>query len=180
MIYWVGGYARSGTSMMMGCLIAGGMPALYGNDKGTIEQYSSEDYRMNDKLYELNDLSISDYRGQWDGHLVKYLGPKLIEKTRDGDKVILMMRDYRETMASHEKTFGHRPGLNEERYERRNASMCHIMRGQGVQVLPIWYKAVVESPLYWFEIIKAMGWPISPQEAAEVVNPAMYRHKETA
>ena len=54
--YFVSGFMRSGTSMMMACLEAGGMDVAHREQRNQmLEQYSDENYSPNEGgLYELS------------------------------------------------------------------------------------------------------------------------------
>jgi hypothetical protein len=157
--------------MMMGCLIKGGMKALY------------DDVEFGGHpLYELRGLQQGpppNARGAWNNRLVKFLGPQLMKIAQKGDKVILMRRDYDEVLRSHQG-HGMKIEIDRFRYKKRFVRIEQQLRDAGVDVLSLWYPAVVDNPLAAFKMLERNGWPIDPDQAALYVDRKMYRYKEPA
>lgn len=163
MIYWVTGHQRTGTSMMMGCLIRGGMDAIYEDD-----EFSGH------PTYEVKGISAEMIQPDWEGKLLKFHGPQLMKAHAAGDKVIMMRRDYDEVVKSHASQ-DTRVNIRRDRFERRWKMMDKIMSDEGVDVLQVWYPQAVAEPLKTFKRIADAGWPIDPHEAAKGVDPKLYR-----
>lgn len=182
--YCVSGYMRTGTSMMMKALEAGGMTACFKEAKDDIaHRYAREDYHPNiNGLYELED---ADYR-QWDfprgyeGKLIKSLnaGVTRFARMTHGIKVVFMMRDPIEIQASFIKFFG------QEICPRQMATYKRDMidigqrinnRKDVLEITPLSYDFMLDNPRFNFEVLKDNGWPIDVDKAIAVIDPNL-RH----
>ncbi|MDY6867224.1 MAG: hypothetical protein SVT56_04875 [Chloroflexota bacterium] len=190
MIYIVTGFTRSGTSMMMNCLIAGGMTAEYveGNQR---EAYyiADEGYHPNQQGYrqlDVIDIKRPDFPECFDGKLIKMpiywwtgsrgYGGRKIEIPY---KAIFMRRDWQEQILSRRRLDDH---VNKRKDGRLIPSREPIYREIVPEVIAnaktydeVWYPIAVFNPLPVFEMLKDHGWPIDPEQAAEVPNPKL-RH----
>ena len=184
--YVVTGFPRSGTSMMMKCLMAGGMDAVYDTemDSKNIE-YGKGDYQPNPGgFYALSDLTAlkrSDFAGAYSGKLVKVFAGMAIRLPPGDYKIVVMRRDPDEIIASMREflpgpqLFVYEPAAH--LYEVIFPALIERLETQGRRVTVIEYAKVVENPQAEFDRIAKAGWPIDPAKAAQCVDPALYRSK---
>ena len=170
--------------MMMHALIKGGIPAVYdvGKSDARLMYVKEKGYDSNhDGLFELfkssllkrfpDDLDnevvkIQDW--QWDG---------LKGQAKNGIKVVYMLRDKESVLKSYVAFTGSK--TQEAVSERHDIQIDYIQkineRPDVVGVTELQYEEVVESPLFYFELLKAYNWPIDATKAASVVN-SNYHH----
>ncbi len=183
-LYVVSGFMRTGTSMMMKALEAGGIEACYRQSRDEMKaRFADEHYDPN--IGGLFELERGDYKGlgfpkKYDGKLIKALnyGVPRMSVMADGIRVVFMRRDTEEIRQSFEAFFS-KPLRNSERLEKKVLDQIkQIKKRRDVLSLDIlWYRSVVGDPLHHFRILKQSGWPIDIQTAAAVVDPKYCRFK---
>lgn len=181
-LYVVSGFMRTGTSMMMKALEAGGMNACYRESKDELrDRHIQGSYNPNEGgLYELED---QDYK-QWDfprgysGKLIKSLntGVTRFAVMPEGIRVVFMKRNPIEIQASFIKFFG-KELRRLELYERNmNDIIERIENRKDVKSISVLeYDLVLQCPSRCFSEIRESGWPIDVDSASAVVDPAL-RH----
>jgi len=180
MIYWVSGFQRSGTSMMMACLIAGGMDALFDPDLDRIihDLEKADGYRLNPSLYETDPAEFQkpDFRKRAEGKLVKGMAPGILAHVQKGDRMVFMRRDFEEIRSSHEHamlgTIMYTPDQFAEMMDKTYKALkkkCDVIRYD--------YRRVVDAPGFAFRALKMLGWPVDPVKAEAVVDPSLYRFR---
>ena len=164
-LYVVSGYMRTGTTMMMKALEAGGLDAYYTNKE--LRELSPTDFHP------------YDFPRQYEGRLIKCMGGALVSAAvmPYGMRVVFMMRDPREIEDSYEKMFG--KGIYLDNYHR---DMLYIIdrlnnRRDVKSLTVLEYKDVVSKPLHSFKRIKDEGWDISCIEAACIPKQELYRSR---
>lgn len=184
-VYVVGGYMRTGTSMMMRALEAGGMNARYRESRNEMAaRFGDKNYVPNrDGLYELerNDYLAFDFPLGFEGCLIKGLNRSVprMKVMPNGIRVVFMMRDKEEIRQSYMAFFPDRPLQNLENLERNMLDIIERIQNRrdvlGTHVF--WYRQVLERPEYHFQLLADAGWPIDSQAAAAIVDPALCRYK---
>jgi hypothetical protein len=185
-LYVVSGFMRTGTSMMMRALEAGGLDACYKQSRDVMKA------RHADKHYDPNigglyELERSDYR-EWDfphgyeGKLIKALnmGVPRMSVMPNGIRVVFMRRITEEIRQSYEAFF---PGSRLRNIEDLDKNMEDIIarienRKDILSIHVFWYGEVVKSPLSHFEDLKTGGWPIDTKKAASIIDPKYHRYHE--
>lgn len=177
---------RTGTSMVMRALEAGGMDAAYRQSREVMrEHHADEKYDPNvGGLYE---LERKDYRREgfprgYEGKLIKALNnavPRMLPMP-GGIRVVFMRRRAEEIDQSYRAFFGKRMGLwSDVQFQqymddivalirnRRDVLSCHVF----------WYRQVLDYPLGHFALLARAEWPIDVDTAAAVPDPALCRYK---
>lgn len=184
-IYVVSGHPRSGTSMMMAALRAGGLDAVYSLDREQhFENKRDQASGFNPSgVWELELANIKTRFPQaYDGRLVKlvwdwlrYMGPH-----EPGYKVISMTRDPEEVHQSYEAAIGgSRLHIRHNYWKRYDLVMRDLEEHPDVKVISHrWYPDVLADPLGCFEDLVMEGWEIDPEDAAAVINPELYRFRK--
>ena len=176
MIYIVSGYMRSGTSMMMRALEAGGMDAAYSveRDARMNEKWGDPDYKPNESYLELDpeDYQNPDFPSAYEGRLIKCLwGGMLRLRPVTQYRVIFMRRDPAAIRRSLTAFFGepieHSQGVD---FVRQLDNIVAILRDRRsvVDVSELHYADVVDDPHTVFQGLARSGWPIDPGKAASV------------
>lgn len=182
MIYIVSGFMRSGTSMMMKALEAGGLEAVYNKDRDKMnDQFGDADYKINEGgFYELTrqDYMHPDFPDNHNGKLVKCLWGGMIHlKASENIKnVIFMRRPIDEIARSYEAAFEypHPEAIPELSLKLDKVQGILSMR-RDVKLHVVQYHDVLVDPIKVFD---ALDWPIDSVKAAMVVNPELYRHRQ--
>lgn len=182
-VFVVGGYMRSGTSMMMKALEAGGMDARYRASREEMRlHYADEHYDPNiGGLYELerSDYLKSDFPRGYEGKLIKALrlGVAQMNVMPGGIRVLFMRRDAEEIRQSYMAFFGRSDTTVEgiEAATKRSLELARNRRDTRVMEVP--YRGVVENPGHWFRRIHRFGFCIDEKKAVAVVQDSLLRYR---
>ena len=168
---------RSGTSMMMEALEAGGLKAVYSRER---------DKRLNDRWGELNEevqylpneryfeLSTDDYLSPkfpkaYEGKLIKCLvGGVLRLPPISQYKIIFMRREQSEIVRSLAAFFGNVESAAESvSFNAQLDTAIDILRDRRsvVSLHEIWYEDVLTDPL---SVFSSLDWPIDIEKAAAI------------
>lgn len=186
MIHIVSGFVRTGTSAMMGALIAGGLTASWSEFRdGLANSLSDDQYHPNRSgLYE---VPLEEYRGvdfplQYRGQLIKVMSWGLdgLAVNSAGYRVVLMQRDPEEIRQSYEAFFDvPLRGSWAEQYEQRMQRAVRMLRNRadviGLDVVQ--YRELVQHPERELSFLAQSGWPINTAKAAATIDPEQYRFR---
>jgi len=178
--FFVSGYMRSGTSMMMQALVAGGLePAFNKSRENMNQQFGDEDYKPNAKgFYELNrsQYRALDFPKAHEGKVLKCLYGG-INKIIAGDyKIVFMMRNFEEIRQSYDAFFDTDATLDVDQYTAIMANTIGILQQRrDVDLTVLNYRDVIDNPVK--EFTKLAHWGINVEEAAKVVDPELLRFK---
>ncbi len=182
-VYIVSGFPRSGTSMMMRCLEAGGIPCVY-NPAGDVNRNRNTllaSYIPNPHgFYEDAPLHLPDWSA-FHGKAVKVVHDNLHMIPPDERlRIVYMRRDPAEIASSYR---GIRSGLHSgllawlDRYvETVAADVAGLVRS-GHETTILDYAAVIADPITQ---LTRISWPLDVVHAATVVDPLLYRHRGSA
>lgn len=181
-IYFVSGFMRTGTSMMMKALEAGGLDVLYNPDRDKMNtRYGDEYYQPNEGgFYELNRRQYQQpgFPRMHEGKLIKALWGGITRVVAGDYKVVFMRRDYEEIRQSYQAFFGNPIHLNAEEYRARmddTIGMLKVRRDVGLSIFQ--YRDVLDHPLEKFAELRDQGWPVDVHKAAAVVSPSTCRFR---
>lgn len=184
MMYLVGGWMRSGTSMMMKCLEAGGMDAAYNPERDEMnKKFGDENYQPNGGgFYELNGTEmqkIDNLYEHFNGKLVKMLRHSIGRLPDDGEyQIVIMKRHPKEIYYSCEAFFEQPLSKNFIRlYPQLINKIVEIAEEKKMKYRVIAYRQLIAEPLEHFKLLADDGWPIDPEKAAAIVDPELYRFK---
>lgn len=185
MIYLVGGFMRSGTSMMMRCLEAGGLEAVYSTERDAENEarWADDKYHPNEggfcelRAYEYRDPGLLD---RCEGKLVKCLrrGPLRLPEGRQYS-IIIMRRDGEEIRQSAQAIFSADlpRSYGDEANRLIDGVAAELRKRPNWHVQQVKYRDVVECPRLVF---RALDWPIDADRAAAVVRPELCRFRREA
>lgn len=182
----VSGLPRSGTSMMMKMLEAGGLPVL-------IDGLRSADSDNPEGYYEFERVKaldkgdtawLADARGQ----AVKVISALLEFLPADQSyRVIFMHRQIEEVLRSQRKMLEHRGEATDAIGDAEIAALFakHVDKVQGwlrqqpnFRVLDVNYNALLADPLpHVHTVNQFLGSGLDEQRMAEIVNPDLYRNR---
>lgn len=185
MLYVVSGFMRTGTSMMMRALEAGGLLAIYAKSREDMRRrYADDNYDPNEGgLYELEQEAYrkDDFPREYDGRLIKCLntGVQQMAVMSGGIRVIFMRRDAEEVRQSYDAFFGQQLRFDPETFQHRMDLICERIanRRDVVSLTQLWYRDVVNDPAGTFWSLASSGWPIDPLKAIAVVKPELCRYR---
>lgn len=180
--YFVSGYMRCGTSMMMDALTAGGLDPAFNSVRDEMnDKFGDKDYKPNPNgFYELSkeEYKQAGFPRGYEGKLIKLLLGG-INKIVAGDyKVVFMRRDYEEIRQSFEGFFNQPLGVDRKSLTAAIENTIGILQQRrDVSLTVIDYRDVVEKPLDVFGLLHNKGWPIDTRKAAATVDPKLYRFR---
>jgi hypothetical protein len=183
----VAGLPRSGTSMMIKMLEAGGMPVLTDNVR-TADEDNPRGY------YEFERVKQIEHDKAWledaQGRVVKIVSA-LLKHLPEGYryKVVFMRRDIAEILASQRKMLVHR-GETGDRVE--DATMARLFERHlkkvtawidtraDVDVLYVSYNDVLANPLeHARSVNRFLGGSLDVESMASIVDPTLYRNRQS-
>ena len=184
-IYIVSGFPRSGTSMMMRALEAGGLAAIHDGCRTDAVRRNSTlipGYDPNPHgFYECDDLGRLDWSACV-GRCVKVVRDNLCDHTPSAPfAAVYLTRDPAEIRRSFPGTMSGPPGpatfnfLHD--YWGTVEADCRMLAGRAVSLVRLHYPDVVADPRAAFSALAAAGWPIDVDRAAATVDPDLYRHR---
>ena len=187
MLYLVSGYMRTGTSMMMGALIAGGLEAVYSDERQRLnDDWGGDGYTPNERYWEPTATMMREegFPRMHDGKLLKVLygGIPNLAPCPHGIRIVFMRRHPEEIRQSEEAFFKRRkapPWLEDSGYEERmSLAVEHAHNRRDVRsVTEFQYRDVVADPAEAFRYLRDIGWPIDAVRAAATVDPALCRFR---
>lgn len=184
-VYIVSGFPRSGTSMMMESLEAGGLTAAYSERKHqqVNDRWGDESYRPQpgEGIYELEaaDYQTHDFPLAYKGRLIKALFGAMLGLRGDlglDYKIVFMKRDPEEIRQSYLAFFSQDLGSARvplaQRLREYDATVARITgileQRRDVNLTVLDYETVVEAPQVAFEALRGAGWGIDPVAASQV------------
>lgn len=181
----VSGLPRSGTSMMMRMLDAGGMQALTDNVRKA-DPDNPEGYYEFEKVKQIED--DTSWLADSEGKVVKIISQLLKHLPPYYDyKVVFMRRDMEEILASQRKMLVRRGEPADAVDDGRMAALFrkHLERVQAwldrqpnVDVVYVSYNETLESPIEQARRIdRFLGGRLDVEAMASVVDPSLYRQR---
>ena len=182
MIYVVSGFMRSGTSMMMQALEAGGLEAAFAPQRDEMnQQFGDEHYQPNPGgFYEMTRQEYLEYGfpRKHEGKLLKCLWGGLPRFVVGSYLVAFMLRDPEEIRQSFEAFFNRpAPPFLEDYQERMRDGIDQLRNRKDTEVAVLEYREVVDKPRETFEKLKNAGWPINVDRATGVIQPDLCRFR---
>lgn len=183
MIWIVSGIPRSGTSMMMQALIAGGMSAAFDPDRDAhVAHFEDAHYKANPcGQFEIpwSDYQSAGFAATYDAQLVKVFHWGLVSLPPWEYRIVCMMRDPAEIQASANALL--RPQQIDARWPDLEQQLCNTFERLGdrddMDLVCCDYAATIQDPVLAFAQLRDRGWPLDPVRAAAVVDPAWYRFR---
>lgn len=181
--YVVSGFMRTGTSMMMKALEAGGLKTAYNKARDAMNtQQGDNDYQPNEGgFYELTrqEYLSPDFPMNIDGNLFKCLSGGMPRLPNGKYKIVFMMRDPEEIRQSFEAFFHGSKLPNIQNYHKMMERVLGIMDVRtDMDVTVFQYRDVLADPIKHFTQLKEAGWPIDAQKAATIVEPTKCRFRK--
>jgi len=186
-VYIVSSFHRSGSSMMMRCLEAGGLEAYFDPFLDTAWNliYGNSDYTPNPNgFYHTDDEQTdwpsfhSDHKGKVvkvfrrDLHILRPGAYKVVFMTRNPDEVRASMRAF-----SPNTTWGHMEVATHFYDQIKDATLEALRKRPDMEILEVNYGDVIADPVKQFEKIRDFGIPIDPEKAAAMVDSSLHRFR---
>lgn len=185
-VYLVSGYMRSGTSMMMAALEAGGLPLAWSEKReaSARRRFNAGEYVANGRFLELSQAALMapDFATRFAGRAAKCLRWTVLTLPAGDYRVLFMRRNGEEVRQSLQALLDRRlpPAMADEVEIEANHIAGVLRQRRDVAMLEVPYRDAVAAPVLWFERIAAAGWPIDPAKAAAVVDPSLCRYRREA
>ncbi len=181
-IYIVSGLERSGTSMMMQILYRGGMNVAF-DKKRMADEHNPKGYFELEGGKIINRLMEGTFpMERYEGMVIKVTayGIKYLPQGFNY-KVIYMLRDLDEIMASMSKMIGEKLGEEDRKaFEKLNRYTLKILDSrEDCEYITVRYNAVIENPRREIERInRFLGNKLNIDEAIKAVDPSLYRNRK--
>lgn len=182
----VSGLPRSGTSMAMRMLQAGGMPTTEDGQR-TADVDNPKGYFEDERVKNLARDDDKSWLRECRGRAVKIISYLLKELPADNNyRVIVMQRELAEVLASQSKMLTHRAeedGAADERMAENFEAVAWrasylLRRAPHFESLEVDYRAVIEDPRREAERINAfLGGGLDVDRMVEAVDPSLYRNR---
>jgi len=184
-VYIVASFHRSGSSMMMRCLEAGGITCAYDTtqDVQNIVLGGSEYQPNPNGFYAYPDDSTFDwptFHETFKGRAIKVPRMDLFILPQGKYKLIFMTRNPEEIRASMMKfssnTSWGKPTVATYFYDTlKDGLMNYLVARTDFEILEINYRDVVTNPTQEFQKIKDFGFNIDIEKSVAMVDPTLYR-----
>jgi len=179
--YIVSGLERSGTSMMMQILYLGGMKVAFDN-KRKPDEHNPKGYFELEGGKIINRLMDGTFPiEKYDGMVIKVTayGLKFLPEGRY--KVIYMLRDLDEIMASMSKMIGEKMSYEDKiAFDRLNKFALKLLdEREDMDYITVRYDRVIENPRREIERINEfLGGILDVDSAVKAVDPTLYRNRK--
>jgi len=185
-IVLVSGLPRSGTSMMMKMLDAGGLPPLTDNLR-TADDDNPRGYYEFERVKKLRDGDTA-WLPLAEGKAVKIISALLEYLPADyAYRVIFMRRAMPEILASQNKMLVNRGEETDKVKDEEMAALFekHLLKVQGwlaaqknFSILEVPYSEIINKPLHWADRVQSfLDLPLDKMKMAGVVDPELYRQR---
>ena len=179
--YIVSGFPRSGTSMMMQILRAGGMTIVYDKeiDKKR-DKWIKKDYNPNPQGYFEKNFHLSkidSFLKSVENKAFK-INPYVMRKLPIGEyKIIFMTRCESERKSSFNFSFGINKSITSSKDKRDvKREIPDLFIRDDLDILFLDYKEVVENPISEIsKIYEFLNINFNKKEAVKIINPLLYR-----
>ena len=174
---------RSGSSMLMRCLEAGGLDPVYDRSSDTMNHSAPTDYVPNPNgFYQFNGEITPAFYDQYKGKLIKCPIRQSLNLPLGKYKVILLKRnpeEIRKSMASWTPfdSWGPDEVITYFYDEYMDALKSKLLERGDMEITEVNYKDIVKSPQEVFEFIQSSGWEIDPEKCAAMVDSGLYRNR---
>ncbi len=181
-LYLIVNVHRSGSSMMMRCLEAGGLVAVYDKTQDAMNHSAPTDYVPNPNgFYQFGQEITPSFYELYKGRLVKYPIREINNLPTGNYKIILLQRNPEEIRTSMSKWTPFESWGNDEVvtyfYDLFMAAAKEILsKRNDVELLEVNYRDVVNSPSETFNTIRKFGFPIDVNKCVLKVDSSLYRN----
>lgn len=178
-IYLISNVHRSGSSMMMRCLIAGGLVGVYNTDLDN--QLFQDGYHPNPHGFYENPVSDRDLL-EYSNKVTKYPFRMLLDLPIGNYKIILLKRNPEEIFNSMLNftpyTSWGRDMVVLEFYDEIFNHIIDVLNvREDVTLTVLNYIDIINNPLVEFNKLVDNGWPIDATAAALLVDDSLHRLK---
>lgn len=182
----VSGLPRSGTSMMMKMLEAGGIPPLT-DEIRTADKDNPKGYYEFERVKKL-DKGDTEWLPQAEGKVVKVISALLTHLPQDYHyKIIFMQRHMPEILASQRKMLVHRGEDADNMDDERMAELFtkhlrtvekQMAQQENMQVLYVHFTDTLQDPQTTAErVVQFLGKDLDVERMVGVVDPNLYRNR---
>jgi hypothetical protein len=182
----VSGLPRSGTSMAMKMLEAGGL-RIVTDEERTADEDNPKGYFEDERIKDLGETTDRSWVREARGRVIKVVAPLLHYLPPENDyRVVFMRRNLHEVLASQAKMLDRRGESSEssdesllEMYTNHLEKVEFQLRfRQHFEVVYVQYRDVLEDPVREARRINEfLGGKLDERRMAEVVDPALYRNR---
>ena len=179
--YIVSGLERSGTSMMMQILYLGGMKVAF-DHKRKPDEHNPKGYFELEGGKIINRLMEGTFpMERYDGKVIKVTAYGLRFLPKGYYKIIYMLRDLDEIMASMSKMIGEKLGEEDKKaFEKLNRYALKIIeKRDDIDYITVHYDKIIKNPKGEIKRINEfLGGILDVDSAVKAVDPSLYRNRK--
>jgi len=179
--YIVSGLERSGTSMMMQILYLGGMKVAF-DTKRKPDEHNPKGYFELEGGKIINRLMDGSFPiEKYDNMVIKVTAYGLKFLPKGNYKIIYMLRDLDEIMASMSKMIGEKLGEEDKiAFDKLNRYALKLLEDRDdIEYITVRYDKVIENPRREIERINEfLGGILDVDSAVKAVDPSLYRNRK--
>lgn len=174
---------RSGSSMLMRCLEAGGLDPVYDKLSDAMNHSAPSDYVPNPNgFYQFTGEVNEAFPILYNNKLVKFPIRYLNNLPDSEYKIIILKRDPEEIRMSMSKwtpysAWGPQESATYLYDEIITGIKDRLSKLNNVSVIEVNYRDIVNNPLDTFNYIKESGWEINVEACVSMVDSSLYRNK---
>lgn len=182
-VYLISNIHRSGSSMMMRCLEAGGLIPVYDKESDSMNQHAPFDYIPNPNgFYQFQRDVTANFYEFFKGKVVKCPVRELLNLPVGNYKLCFIKRNPAEIRASMAKWTPFKSWGKDEVityfYDLYVDSILTLLQARtDFNIVKLNYKNVVENPTLQFQKLVDAGWPVNVTEMTAKVQDSLYRNK---
>ena len=184
-VYLVSNIHRSGSSMMIRCLEAGGMDAAYDQSQEHLNVVSTDNgYVPNQNgFYALDeDFRRPDLAQKYAGKALKLPFRDLTSLPAARYKLLFIKRNpdsIRASMAAFSPYISwEEDSMVLEFYDEVVGTILAQLQARGdIDIIVMNYEDIVSQPAWAFQTLQSRGWPLDPAAAAATVDPTLHHFR---
>lgn len=178
-VYLISNVHRSGSSMMMRCLIEGGLEGVFNTN--TENQIFQDDYDPNPNGFYENNVAIEDLTW-YENKLTKFPFRELLHLPIGNYKILFLKRNPEEIRKSMLEftpftSWGREMVVLEFYDEIVGHIISELNKRSDVTLTVLNYRDIVSNPLEAFNKLVFDGWEINPVISASLVDETLHRFK---
>ena len=180
MIYLVSNIHRSGSSMLMRCLKAGGLTLVYDKQADSMNKSAPLDYIPNPNgFYQFTNIITEKFNKLYEGKLIKCPIRDLLRLPKGEYKLLFIKRNPKEIRASMGRWQPYRSWGRDEVltyfYEEYLEVFFESLKERGdFDITILNYADIVANPIKEFN---KLNWGLNIKKMASMVDPELYRLK---
>lgn len=182
-LYLVSNVHRSGSSLLMQCLKAGGLNPIYNPMADNMNNIVGE-YKPNPKgFYQFTGEITPAFYDMYKGNVIKCPIRSLLTLPKGNYKLALNYRNPKEIRMSMQKwtpysSWGEDELLTYIYDEFMNSLVNELKKRDDFEITILYFDNLINDPVSEFSKLIEKGWPINIDNMIDKIHPELYRNKD--